>query len=36
MTHLQMLGSFCVFGLVSTYQKDVPLFDPKMHLFIVY
>ena len=34
MTDLQLLGnSFGGFGLVSTYQRLVPLFDPKVHLF---
>ena len=34
MTDLQTLGnSLCEFGLVSTYQRFVPLFDPKVHLF---
>ena len=34
MTDLQMLGnSFGGFGLVSTYQRLVPLFHPKVHLF---
>ena len=34
MKDLQMLGnSLCEFCLVSTYQKLVPLIDPKVHLF---
>ena len=34
MTDLQMLGnSFREFGLVSTYQRFIAVFDPKVHLF---